>query len=111
MYDFATYLPMLDQLIIGLNYCDVMVAVKENRIVMEPIFVAKYASWFCPSANTLLDEITADFREDGSNLKMKEIDTFRFFNDLLQDLECDSAGGTNYKLKTVYKILINVYCD
>lgn len=99
MYDFATYLPMLDQLIVGLNYCDVIAAVKENRTVMEPIFVAKYASWFCPSANTLLDEITADFSEDGSNLKMKEIDTFKFFNDLLQDLECDSAGGIHLQFK------------
>ena len=101
MYDFATYLPMLDQLVVGLNYCDVMVAVKGHPSIMEPIFVVKYASKFSPSANTLLDEIVADFSEDGSNLKMKEIDTFKFFSDLLQDLECDSSGGISKSFKNI----------
>ena len=90
---------MLDQLTVGLNYCDVMMAVKENRSVMEPLFVARYAARFCPSANTLLDEIIPDFSEDGSNLKVKEIDTFKFFSDLLQDLECDSSGGIHLQIR------------
>ena len=91
MYDFAKYLPMLDQVIFGLNSFDVMDAVKRNQSVMESLFVEKYAAKFLPTANSLLDEIIADFSEDGSNLKIKEIDTFKFFCDLLQD--CDASQG------------------
>jgi hypothetical protein len=52
---------MLDQLIVGLNSFDVMDAMKENQSGMEPIFVENYAARFLPNANTLLDEIIADF--------------------------------------------------
>lgn len=93
MFDFAKYLPMLDQLIVGLNSFDVMDAVKENQSCMEPIFVEKYAARFLPTANTLLDETIPDFSEDGSNLKIKEVDTLKLFCDILQDCECDSSQG------------------
>ena len=62
---------MLDQLIVGLNSFDVMDAMKENQSGMEPIFVENYAARFLPNANTLLDEIIADFSE--SNLKITPV--------------------------------------
>ena len=87
MYDFSRYLPMLDQLITGLGSFGIIDALREDKASMEQLFVAKHSPCFVPSADQLLDGIKADFSEDGSNRKDKEVDVHKFFCDFLQDSE------------------------
>ncbi len=94
MYDFSQYLPMLDQLTNGLSSFGVMDAVKENRIIMQTLFVAKHSIHFVPTADHFLDGIDAAFSEDGSNLKEKEVDIHKFFCDFVQDAGALQEQGT-----------------
>ena len=85
MFDFAKHLPMMDQLINGLGWFGVIDAARENKVVMEALFVGKHSINFVPTADKLLDSIDGDFSEDGSNHKEREIDIYKFFCDFLQD--------------------------
>ncbi|CAB3978943.1 G2 M phase-specific E3 ubiquitin- ligase-like [Paramuricea clavata] len=98
MYDFSRYLPMLDQLTAGLSSFGVMDAVKENRVIMEALFVAKHSTCFVPTTDQFLDGIDAAFSEDGSNRKDKEVDIHKFFCDFVQDtdaLQEQESNGLN----------------
>ena len=96
MYDFARYIPMLDQLTTGLSSFGVIDAVKENRVIMEPLFVAKHSTYFVPTTDQFLDDTDAAFREDGSNRKEKEVDIHKFFCDFVQDTDDTLQQGTTY---------------
>ena len=69
---------------IGLGLFNVMKAMKEEKAAMKALFVAD-CSFFLPSANQLLDGMTPEISEEGSNCKMAEVDVFKFFLDFLQD--------------------------
>jgi hypothetical protein len=96
MYDFSRYLPMLDQFTAGLSSFGVMDAVKENRVIMEALFVAKHSTCFVPTTDQFLDGIDAAFSEDGSNRKDKEVDIHKFFCDFVQDTDALQEQGTVY---------------
>lgn len=102
MYDFAKYLPMMDQLITGLGSFGVIDAARENKVVMEALFVVKHSINFVPTADQLLDSIDGVFGEDGSNHKEKEIDIFKYFCDFLQD--SDELQGKVYSCRFIMNI-------
>ncbi len=75
MFDFAKRLPMMHQLVSGLNSFGVVEAARANKAVMEGLFVAGHSTMFVPTADQLLDSIYGAFSDDGSNHKENEIDT------------------------------------
>ncbi|XP_028402261.1 uncharacterized protein LOC114525236 [Dendronephthya gigantea] len=95
MYDFSRYLPMLDQLAAGLSSFGVMDALRENRLIMEALFVAKHSKYYMPTTDQFLDGIYAVFSEDGSNRKDKEVDVHKFFCDFVQDTDGLEEQETN----------------
>ena len=93
LYDFARHLPMLDQFATGLSSFGVLDVMKQNRPIMEALFVAKHSNFFVPITDKFLDRIDAEFSEDGSNRKDKEVDIHKFFCDFVQDTDCLPEQG------------------
>lgn len=93
MSEVCKLLPMLDQLISGLESFGLLETVRDKKSVLEPLFVAERSGCFMPTADLLLDSIDGLFSDKGSNLKAKEVDIFKFFSDFIQD--CSDTEGMN----------------
>ena len=90
VFDFSKKMPMLDQMISGLQSFGVLDCLRSNKKDLEPLFVQ--SAVFVPNAEVLLESIEAEFSEAGSNRKDKEVDVFKFFHDFVEDLHCDGPG-------------------
>lgn len=84
MFDLAKFLPMLDQLVTGLNVNDTLKMIKQNKVAMKNLFTM--SDQFIPSADYMLDHLHGEFSEEGSNRKTKEIDIFKHFTDYIEDI-------------------------
>ena len=79
MYDFSKYLPIFDQLTNGLCVFGVMDAMRKDKNIMKPLFVATHSAYFMPTADQMFDGLDAAFSQDCSNQKEKEADIYKFF--------------------------------
>ena len=85
MSEVCKLLPMLDQLIYGLELFGFLETLRDKKYVLEPLFVAERSKCFLPTADLLLDNIDGQFSDEGSNHKAKEVDIFKLFTDFIQD--------------------------
>lgn len=76
MTEFQTIIPMLDQLRMGLESFCLLEEVRSSKDILEPLF---------------LDSVVAEFSEDGTNAKTKEINIFKYFHDFIMD--CSETGS------------------
>lgn len=76
---------MLDQVRMGLESFCLLEAIRNNKTILQPLFVAQGSPRFNPTRDLILDNAVALFSEDGTNAKMKEIDIFKFFHDFIMD--------------------------
>ena len=85
MAEFRSIIPMLDQVRMGLESFSLLEAIRNNKTILQPLFVSQGNPCFNPTRDLILDNVVAQFREDGTNAKMKEIDIFKFFQDFIMD--------------------------
>lgn len=85
MFEFSKKMPMLDQLISGLQSFGVLECIRNNRKELETVFVQ--STVFTPTADVLLQSIETEFSETGSNKKEEEINIFKYFSDFVEDSE------------------------
>jgi len=90
MTEFQSVIPMLDQLRMGLESFGLLEALQGNKDILQPLFM-EGSSIFKPTRDLILDSVVAEFSEDGTNAKMKEIDIFKYFHDFLMD--CSETGS------------------
>ena len=102
VFEFSKKMPMLDQMISGLQSFSVIDCLRSNKKDLEPLFVQ--SAVFVPNADVLLESIEPEFSEAGSNRKDKEVDVFKFFHDFVKDLHSDGPGKC-----MKHSILIFVY--
>ena len=81
------YLPQILQIQSGLKECGLTKYLKNEPEIWRPLFES--GNMFMVSAGEILDQINVDFSMS-QLAKDKEIDTFKFFSDVL---ECIDAGG------------------
>ena len=90
MTEFQTIIPMLDQLRMGLESFCLLEEVRSSKDILEPLFVEGRIS-FKPTGDLILDSLVAEFSEDGTNAKTKEINIFKYFHDFIMD--CSETGS------------------
>ena len=84
MTEFQTIIPMLDQLRMGLESFCLLEALQSKKKILQPLFL-EGSSFFKPTRDLILDSVVAEFSEDGTNAKIKEIDIFKYFHDFIMD--------------------------
>ena len=77
-------LAQLQQLQEGLNSCNILDVVRNQPQVWEPVFVA--SNIFKISADEFLDQLEPQY-SNSQAMKSKEVDTFKFFNDVIEKFE------------------------
>lgn len=90
MTEFQTIIPILDQLRMGLDSFCVLEALQSKKEILQPLFV-EGSSIFKPMRDLILDSVVAEFREDSTNAKLKEIDIVKYFHDFIMD--CSETGS------------------
>ena len=90
MTEFQTFIPMLDQLRMGLESFCLLEALQSKKEILQPLFV-EGSSIFKPTRDLIFDSVVADFSEDGTDVKIKEIDIFKYFHDFIMD--CSERGS------------------
>lgn len=90
MTEFQTIIPMLDQLRMGLESFFLLEEVQSSKDILEPLFVEGRIS-FKPTRDLILDSLVAEFSEDGTNAKTKEINIFKYFHDFI--MHCSETGS------------------
>ena len=78
-FEFSKKMPMLEQMISGLQSFGIVECLRSNKKDLEPLFVQ--SAVFVPNAKVLLESIEAEFSAAGSNKKDKEVDVFKFSHD------------------------------
>jgi hypothetical protein len=78
---------MLDQISYGLQLFGILDSMKKNPQLLEPVFNTA-SSFFKPNADTFLGNMMGNFSEHGSNVKMVEVDVYKYFTDFIEDCEC-----------------------
>lgn len=68
---------MLDQLVTGLDVNDTLKMIKQNKDAMKYVF--SMSDKFVPTTDYMLEHTHGEFSEEGSNMKTKEIDIFKYF--------------------------------
>ena len=91
MAEFQTIIPMLDQVRMGLESFCLLEALRNSKDILQPLFVEQGSSCFNPTRDLILDNVVAQFSEDGTNAKLREIDIFKFFHDFIMD--CTETGS------------------
>lgn len=75
---------MLDQLITGLDVNDTLKMIKQNKDAMKYVF--SMSDKFVPTTDYMLEHTHGEFSEEGSNMKTREIDIFKYFTDYIEDI-------------------------
>ena len=96
----------LHQFAEGLTLFGVLDAIKESPDIMRSLFMKSGGAVFDWRVKDFLSQIDAVYSPHGSNLYMKEVDTYKYFCDVVEQL---LIGGKAYQSTIIWKFFTVLY--